>query len=147
MLGGKLTTFRRLAEQALDMLRPHLPGTGPAWTAGSALPGGDFASEDLAAVREDLAAKAPWLPVAHAHGLFDRHGTLAGRLLDGAADARDLGRHFGGGLYEREVRFMMESEWARSAEDVLWRRSKLGLSLDAPAQRALDAWMQNAGGL
>ncbi len=146
VLGGKLTTFRRLAEQAMDALRPHLSGTGPAWTARSALPGGDIAGGDLAAALADLAAQAPFLPVEHLCGLFDRHGTGAYHLLEQASNARDLGRHFGGGLYEHEVRFMMEREWAQTAEDVLWRRSKMGLHLDAPAQQALARWMQDAGG-
>lgn len=141
VLGGKITTFRRLAEQALDKLRPVFPAMGPAWTAQSPLPGGDIGSRGLAHAQADFLAQVHWLPAEHARGLFDRHGSRAHNIIAGCAGLADLGRHFGAGLYEREVRHFMAQEWARSDEDILWRRSKFGLRLDAAARAALVEWM------
>ncbi len=141
VFGGKITTHRVLAEQALAKLRDHLPGTGAPWTAGVALPGGDFevgGAERLAGL---LRADHPWLEPARAMRLIRAYGTEAATLLAGAEAAADLGRDFGAGLTEREVRWLMEREYARTAEDVVWRRSKLGLRMAADEIAALDAWM------
>lgn len=142
VLGGKITTFRRLAEQALQALRPHLPAMGAAWTAAAPMPGGDIAAGQISAARGALTAAAPFLPTEHADGLFARHGTCAVQLLAGARSVADLGRHFGAGLYEMEVRHFHAHEWARSAQDMLWRRSKFGLRLAQAEQQQLEQWLR-----
>ena len=127
--GGKITTYRRLAEQALDRLAPYFPGMRGPWTAAAALPGSDFSDRDDAF--RALSARYPKTLPEVLRGVFSRHGTLAPKVLgDG-----ELGEHYGAGLTEREIRYFVETEWARSAEDVLWRRTKAGLHLDA-TQRA-----------
>ena len=124
VFGGKLTTYRRLAEHALDRLRPYFPAMKSAWTAHTPLPGSDFASRDEA--RRELFSRYRALPVPVVEGAFRRHGALAPEVLgDGIT-----GEHYGAGLTEREVRYFVERELARSADDVLWRRSKAGLHLD-----------------
>ncbi len=141
VLGGKITTFRRLAEQALEMLRPLFPAMGPSWTARSPLPGGEMGVADLARAKAEFLARLAWLPSEHSLGLFERHGGGALTIVAGCAQPADLGLHFGAGLYEREVRHFMTREWALTDEDVLWRRSKFGLRLDAAARATLVDWM------
>ncbi len=141
VFGGKITTYRRLAEQALKKLEPWFPGTR-AWTHTEALPGGDFpatpAKQGFDALLSRLQADHPGLPPAYLVRLARRHGTLAADLLDGACTESALGRNFGGGLYEIELRYLIEHEWAREADDVLWRRTKCGLHMSA-AERAAVA--------
>ncbi|SQG12047.1 glycerol-3-phosphate dehydrogenase [Stenotrophomonas maltophilia] len=140
VLGGKLTTYRVLAEEALDLLRPALPQMGPAWTAtGHPLPGSDWGDVTQACSR--LQALAPWLPAEIARRWAGAYGSRSAELLHGLRGMNDLGEDFGGGLHAREVAFLRDHEWARSAEDVLWRRSKLGLRLDAAQVARLQAWM------
>jgi len=128
VFGGKITTYRRLAEQALEKLSPHFPGMSAAWTARSPLPGSAFASRGVA--QAGFFERHPDLPRPWLRGIFRRHGALADEVVgDGS-----LGEHYGAGLTEREVRYFAEREWAHSAEDVLWRRSKCGLHL-SEAQR------------
>jgi glycerol-3-phosphate dehydrogenase len=137
VFGGKITTYRRLAEHALEKLSPIFPAMGPAWTARAPLPGGDLPGADFVAFLAAWRARLSWLDPVHLHGLARRHGT---RLEAIAGDARapgDLGRHFGAGLYAREIDFLRRAEWAQSADDVLWRRTKAGLHLDAAARRAV----------
>jgi glycerol-3-phosphate dehydrogenase len=129
VFGGKITTYRCLAESALDKLAPHFPGMKPAWTARAPLPGSDFADRELA--KRDLLQRYSQLPPNVLQGVFRRHGTLAAQVL---GDGR-LGEYFGAGLTERELGYLMEHEWARTAEDVLWRRTKCGLRM-TEAQRA-----------
>jgi glycerol-3-phosphate dehydrogenase len=142
IFGGKITTYRRLAEAALDKLRPHIPGMGGAWTAGAPLPGGDLPPGGPAALAAGLRRDHPFLDQAWAGRLARSYGTDAAKLLAGARAAEDLGRRFGWNLTEREVRWMCDREWARTAEDVLWRRSKLGLRLTPAEAARLDAWMR-----
>jgi glycerol-3-phosphate dehydrogenase len=131
VFGGKITTFRRLAEHALEKLAPFFPSMGAAWTDQAPLPGGDMAHADFGAFLMDQARIRPWLDAAHLHGLARRHGTRMTRLLDGAASVNDLGRYFGAGLYAREIDWLRAEEFAVTAADVLWRRTKAGLHLDA----------------
>jgi glycerol-3-phosphate dehydrogenase len=133
VFGGKITTYRRLAEQALDRLARYFPGCGSAWTSRVPLPGSDFdnRAQTLAALR----ARYAKLPPDVVEGIFQRHGALAAKVLGEG----DVGEHYGGGLTEREVRYFVDHEWARSAEDVLWRRSKAGLQLDAGQQARVRA--------
>ncbi len=136
VLGGKLTTCRTLAEEAVDQLGAALGRSEPAWTAtGPALPGGEGGSVD--AVLPALQAAYPGQPDALLRDLVRRHGTRAGAVLGDAQTPEALGAHFGAGLYQREVDYLVEHEWAVEADDILWRRSHLGLRLDAAQQAAL----------
>ena len=146
VLGGKLTTFRHLAEQALDLLRPVFPQMGPAWTAHAAFPGGDLQGVDAAYAQAKLLAQVNFLPAEHVLGLFNRHGSRAIGILGEARSAADLGQHFGAGLYEIEARHFIAHEWALTAEDVLWRRTKLGLRLNTEQQLQFALWMASAVG-
>ena len=144
VFGGKITTYRRLAESALAKLAPFYPGMGKPWTARVPLPGGDFpvsgVDDQIAALRNTHA----YLPPRHAKRLVRAYGTDAARMLKGAGSLEDMGLHFGHDLYECEVRWLMANEWARTAADVLWRRSKLGLRLTGDEATALDSWMAKA---
>ena len=144
VFGGKITTYRRLAEQALAKLAPYTPGVGGPWTASSPLPGGDIDDADVARFLHDVEAAYPWLSAGLAARYVNAYGTRTTTLLDGADGADGLGRDFGGGLFEREVSYLADTEWARSAEDILWRRSKLGLICPEETASALDDWF--AGG-
>ncbi|MFC5506327.1 MULTISPECIES: glycerol-3-phosphate dehydrogenase [Hyphomicrobiales] len=145
VFGGKITTYRRLAESALEKLGPHAAWAArPAWTVTGTLPGGDFPVEGFEAQVDALAAAHPWLARATIARLVRAYGTKAREILQGAGQEADLGRHFGADLYEREVRYLMQAEWAKQAADVLWRRSKLGLRLSTAEQEALEAFMAEA---
>jgi glycerol-3-phosphate dehydrogenase len=129
VFGGKITTYRRLAEQALEKLAAFFPGMKAPWTARAALPGSDFAGRQAA--QDAFLRRHGGIDPAWLQGIFRRHGTLADEVV---GDGR-LGEHYGAGLTERELRYLVEHEWARSAEDVLWRRTKCGLHM-SDAQRA-----------
>ncbi len=139
--GGKLTTYRKLAEHGLERLAPHLPGMAAAWTSATPLPGGDMPGADFAGFAQSFAAARPWLPPALAARLAEAYGTLAEDMLAGARDLGALGQHFGAGLYEAEVRWLMQREWAQSAEDILQRRTKLGLVMRPAEVAALADWL------
>jgi glycerol-3-phosphate dehydrogenase len=144
IIGGKITTYRRLAEAVLERLARHLParkGLPPGWTGTTPLPGGDFEPERLSAVIEAMAERHPFLERAHVARLVGAYGTRAERMLGKAKAAAELGRHFGATLTEAEVRYLIDQEWAITAEDVLWRRTKLGLRLTEAEAEALGAWM------
>ena len=144
VFGGKITTYRRLAEAAMARLGGFFPAmTGP-WTAAAALPGGDFAWDRAADLCRDMAGRYPFMPAATIHRLVRGYGTDAHAVLGAAAGEAELGESFGAGLYEREVEWLMRREWARTAEDVLWRRSKLGLRLAATQAARLQGWMTEA---
>ncbi len=127
--GGKITTARRLAERAMKRLAPTFPGLGPAWTADAALPGGDTGPFD-AFVRV-LGLKHPAFDKDWLKGLAQRHGTRAHAILYDVGDPRDLGPTFGAGLVAREVDWMVRNEWAETADDIVWRRTKFGLAMTA----------------
>ncbi|MFN4172248.1 MAG: glycerol-3-phosphate dehydrogenase [Pseudorhodobacter sp.] len=141
VFGGKITTYRRLAESALAKLAPHFPGLRPAWTARKPLPGGDFPHDGVADLTARLKAEFPFLSDFHAGRLIRAYGTDAFALLDGAKTAADLGYDFGATLTEAEVRWLMTHEYARKPEDILWRRTKLGLRMSAEEAVALDNFM------
>ena len=144
VFGGKITTYRRLAEAVLSRLAPHLPALPvKAWTGNVPLPGGDFAIGGFGGPCRELGAAHPLLPEALLRRLVRAYGTRAASLLSGVHGEADLGRHFGAGLYEREVRYLVAWEWARSAEDILWRRSKLGLRLGAADTAALQEFVES----
>ena len=137
VFGGKITTFRRLAEHALAKLAPFFPKAGRPWTAAATLPGGDMEGADFGRFVAGLQAKHPWLPAELARRYARAYGTRVEHFLGGAGRLADLGRDFGGGLHGAEVDYLVDQEWAKSAEDILWRRSKLGLHLSAATQAAL----------
>ncbi|GAA3100089.1 glycerol-3-phosphate dehydrogenase [Rhizobium viscosum] len=141
VFGGKLTTYRRLSEHALEKIGEAIGVKGRPWTAGSHLPGGDFAVQGYEGEVTKLKARYPFLADAHARRLVRRYGTKAVTLLGNAARIEDLGRLFGSDLYEAEVRYLIENEWARNAQDVLWRRTKDGLRLSKEQARSLEEYM------
>jgi glycerol-3-phosphate dehydrogenase len=147
VFGGKITTYRRLAEAALTKLRPHFPGMAAPWTAGAPLPGGDFAADGAAALADRLRRDHPFLDASWARRLARAYGTDAALMLAGARTLSDLGAHFGATLTEREVRWLGAREWAHTADDILWRRSKLGLRLTPAEAARLAAWLQSAPAL
>ncbi len=145
VFGGKITTYRRLAETALEKITPYFPEiTGP-WTAGVPLPGGDFPVDGVADLTARLAARYPFLTPAWATRLVKAYGTDAFEVLGDAALEADLGQNFGAKLTAQEVLWLIKNEFARKATDVVWRRSKLGLRMTAQEIEKLDVWMaQNA---
>jgi len=136
VFGGKITTFRKLAEHVLEKLASFYPAMGPAWTATGKLPGGDFPQAETAERIADFARRHAFLSPVNAHRMFRSYGTLAEEIVGDAKAIGDLGQSFGL-LSEREVNYLMDREWARGAEDILWRRSKLGLHLKDDEQTAL----------
>jgi glycerol-3-phosphate dehydrogenase len=141
VFGGKLTTYRKLAEHALEKLQPVMGFAAGNWTAESVLPGGDIADADLGRCLTQLCAKHPWLPKGVARRLARSYGTRARRILAGAECLDDLGADLGGGLREAELAYLAREEWARDAEDVLWRRSKLGLHVGPEVAGRVQAWL------
>ncbi|MBB5752689.1 glycerol-3-phosphate dehydrogenase [Prosthecomicrobium pneumaticum] len=146
VFGGKITTYRRLAEHMLERIEGFIGRRGPAWTATAPLPGGDFAHDGFAAEVAKLEAAYPFLAPAHAARLVRLYGTQAHALLGDARGTADLGRLFGLDLYEKEIHWLMAKEWARRAEDVLWRRTKRGLRLSRQEAAALDEFMLDRAG-
>ena len=141
VFGGKITTYRRLSERALLKLAPFFPAMRPPWTETAVLPGGDIPELDVERFAAALAARYPALPAALVQRLSASYGTRAERLLDGVCALSDLGEDFGGGLYSREVDHLVAEEWARTADDVLFRRTKLGLHLPKEAADRLARYM------
>ncbi|WP_119393057.1 glycerol-3-phosphate dehydrogenase [Taklimakanibacter lacteus] len=129
VLGGKLTTHRRLAEHAMQKLCAIMPWPAESSSREDILPGGDFGAGGIEAYRRTLRSRFPFLPEMQADRYVRLYGTRSDDLLAGARSLADLGRHMGADLYQREVDFLMDTEWARGVEDIIWRRSKLGLRL------------------
>ncbi len=141
VFGGKITTSRRLAEHGLGLLLRACGLDSPAWTASAALPGGDIPDADFDAFLAVLRPHYPWLEGATLKRLAQAYGTRVRHILGRARSPRDLGEDFGGGLYEAELAHLVDVEWARSAEDILWRRSKLGLHLPAGSAERIETWL------
>ena len=139
VFGGKITTYRKLAEAALKQLLPALPKMGPCWTASAPLPGGDIESQ--ASFLAQLEQEYPWLSKTQSLRYARSYGTLCLRFLKGAHCAEDLGEEFGAGLTTAEVNYLIDQEWAASAEDILWRRTKLGLRLTSRQTERLEAYV------
>ena len=144
IFGGKITTYRKLAEDSMDRIAPFFPGLPRHWTAEAPLPGGDFPVDGVQALIDGLVRDFTFLDTRWARRLVRAYGTEARDILGSATTAADLGRDFGHSLREAEVRWLMTREFARTADDVLWRRSKLGLRLSDDQARALDDWMRSA---
>ncbi|ANK13908.1 glycerol-3-phosphate dehydrogenase [Erythrobacter neustonensis] len=142
--GGKITTYRKLAEHALEELAGHFPAAGRAWTSGAVLPGGDLPGGDFAAFVRAQQQARPALPADLIQRLCRAYGTRIAEVLGDAKSLADLGEDFGGGLYACEVDYLVRHEWARCAEDILFRRSKLGIHVSAATRAALDAYLGTA---
>ena len=151
--GGKITTFRQLAQDASDWVSAALGSPRPAWTRTARLPGGDLGDWIEESRRPDLdfdrfllalRQRHPWLPLALAERWARAYGSRVGRVLADARRLSDLGQEVAPGLYEAELRYLQDEEWAQSAQDILWRRSKLGLHLSATQQAAVTAWVAQA---
>ncbi|MFT4742380.1 MAG: glycerol-3-phosphate dehydrogenase [Yoonia sp.] len=141
VFGGKITTYRRLAETALKKISPFFEGAETPWTAGVPLPGGDFPVNGVADLSAKLSAQYPFLDGRWVDRLIKAYGTDAFLVLGDAKSAADLGQNFGVNLTEREVNWLVEKEFAQTAEDIVWRRSKLGLRLTKQQIEVLDAWL------
>ena len=136
--GGKITTYRRLAEHAFELLAPSLGVEAQSWTSTSPLPGGDVPEGDMARFVVHTQQRWPGLPAPLVDRLAHAYGTRVAGMLGAARTLHDLGRDFGAGLTAAEVRYLVRQEWARSAEDILWRRTRLGLALPASAVHDLQ---------
>jgi glycerol-3-phosphate dehydrogenase len=134
VFGGKITTYRRLAETVVGRLAPYFPGLKPAWTDSRALIGSDFGGKSRVEARDAFFVRYPHLPTPTLRAIFRRHGTQADKVV---GDGR-LGEDYGAGLSEREVAYFVDREWARSAEDVLWRRTKCGLLMSEAQRRRVE---------
>ena len=140
--GGKLTTYRKLSEAALDRLRPFFPDMRPPWTRDVPLPGGDMGEPDFEGWFSQFRKRFDWLPADLARHYARTYGSDADELLNRARKTADLGQHFGGLFYAVEAEWMMEKEWAESAEDMLTRRSKHHLFMSETEQRAVGDWLE-----
>jgi glycerol-3-phosphate dehydrogenase len=146
VFGGKITTYRRLAESAMALLGTYFPDADGNWTASSPLPGGDIGRRGMPGFIADLTDEYPRLPTDLLAGISRRHGTLAREVLGTAASIDELGRDFGAGLTKREIDYLVANEWAVSADDILWRRTKFGLRLDARQRQSVVAYLETRQG-
>jgi glycerol-3-phosphate dehydrogenase len=142
--GGKITTYRKLAEHALDALKPFLPPMQPRWTERAVLPGGDLPAGGLPAWITELVRRFPALPADLLRGLARRHGTRALAILGAAKKSADLGEDFGHGLTAAEIDYLVREEWARSGDDVLWRRTKCGIGMPDKERKRVAAYVTKA---
>ena len=142
VFGGKITTYRRLAESAMDNIGTVFAGLSGPWTAGVALPGGDFPVDGFDALVAQVQQAAPFLAPRQARRLVRAYGTDAFDVLGDATTLDDMGQDFGAGLTAREVSWLMHHEFARQADDVVWRRSKLGLRMSTEGIAVLETWMR-----
>ncbi|WP_165671867.1 glycerol-3-phosphate dehydrogenase [Metapseudomonas otitidis] len=140
VFGGKLTTYRKLAESALAQLAPFFPNMGGSWTAAATLPGGE-SMDSQEALAEALCERYGWLPNSLARRWAGTYGSRVWKLLEGVGNLTDLGEHLGGGLYTREVDYLCREEWAQDAEDILWRRTKHGLFMTPGQQERLAQYL------
>ncbi|SHL65151.1 glycerol-3-phosphate dehydrogenase [Phytopseudomonas punonensis] len=143
VFGGKLTTYRKLAESAMAQLAPFFPNMKARWTAEAPLPGGENMQSRQSLV-DALRARHGWLDADLAYRWAVTYGSRAWKLLDNVQSLEGLGEHFGHDLYAREVDYLREHEWATEVDDILWRRSKLGLFLSAAERSRLEAYLAPA---
>jgi glycerol-3-phosphate dehydrogenase len=142
VFGGKITTYRRLAEHALEKLAPYLPRLAPAWTAQTVLPGGDMPGANFESYFAAFRHRHAFLPERLARRLVRDYGTCAETIVGAAKSLGDLGENFGAGLTKAEADYLIEHEWARTAQDILWRRSKLGLRLTTEQANRLSLYLE-----
>ncbi|NPD16538.1 glycerol-3-phosphate dehydrogenase [Xinfangfangia sp. D13-10-4-6] len=142
VFGGKITTFRELAERGLHKLKHIFPQMGPDWTATAKLPGGEMPNADYESFINASRDTFPWMPRGLIQYYARRYGSRMQDLIGTAASVEGLGRHFGGDLYEAEVKYLVSKEWAMSAEDILWRRTKHKLHLTEAEIQAFSTWFE-----
>ncbi|MEQ9347963.1 MAG: glycerol-3-phosphate dehydrogenase [Thalassospira sp.] len=140
IFGGKITTFRELAERGMREIRHIFPNMGDDWTEGAALPGGDMPDADYSAFGEVLKSEFPWMPRPLRDYYGRRYGTLTRRIVGNATGFDGLGRFFGAHLYEAEVNWLVENEWAMTAEDIIWRRTKHRLDMTEVEISTFTEW-------
>ena len=140
VFGGKLTTYRKLAEHALEKLSGYYDNCGPAWTKNGVLPGGDLGT-DRDSYAAQLRRRFTWLPEALARRYVRTYGTRAEQLIGTAQSLEDLGEHFGHHLYEAELRYLVAEEWVVELDDAIWRRTKLGMWLDDAQKQRVAQWL------
>ncbi|MFM7948163.1 glycerol-3-phosphate dehydrogenase [Hafnia paralvei] len=141
VFGGKLTTYRKLAEHALEKLSGYYENCGPAWTKNAVLPGGDLGT-DRDSYAAQLRRRFTWLPEALARRYARTYGTRTEQLLGTAQSLEDLGEHFGHNLYEAELRYLIAEEWVVELDDAIWRRTKLGMWLDEGQKQRVAEWIR-----
>lgn len=146
IFGGKITTFRKLSEHAMQKLAEALGPLGDPWTADAALPGGNIADADFDGYLQRFKQARPWLPADLAWRYVRNYGTRAERVTAGANSLADLGEDFGDGLHAAEIDYLRKHEWVESADDFLWRRSKMGLHTSDQTKQKLEAWMESHHG-
>jgi glycerol-3-phosphate dehydrogenase len=147
IFGGKITTYRRLSEQAVDKLTAYFPGKSGPWTAQAPLPGGDLEDGDFARFLAEATRRWNWLGHETVERLARAYGTRIELVLNGARGRNDLGPCFGADLYERELAYLARHEWARRASDALWRRSKLGLRLSLDEAARVESWFAGSNAM
>ncbi len=145
VFGGKITTYRKLAEAAIAEIKGYFPTLGKPWTASQSLPGGDFPVDGAARLALDLGVAYPFASDRLLVRLVKAYGKDAYHVLGDAKSEDDLGHLFGWDLYQREVQWLMDHEYACTADDIIWRRSKLGLRLTQEEVASLEHWMQTEG--
>ena len=146
VFGGKITTYRRLAEAMLEIIEKYLDKKGPRWTESAPLPGGDFPVNGIEDLMEALLRRHPFLKERHARRLVRLYGTRAETVVSNARNSEDLGQCFGSDLYACEVDYLMQWEWAMNGDDVLWRRTKRGLHLSEEERARLDDYVASKVG-
>jgi glycerol-3-phosphate dehydrogenase len=139
VFGGKITTYRKLAEAAVNGIISHFPGAGKSWTADAALPGGNFDNQH--SLQTSLQRQYNWLPRKIINRYVRSYGTLSHEICAGLNSLEDMGQHFGAGLYQREVEYLIKNEWAVTLEDIIWRRSKLSLQLTPTEKSTLENFL------
>jgi len=142
LFGGKITTYRELAEATMAKLAPYLPDMSGDWTRPTHLPGGDFPVDGHQAIATELMVRSEQLEPQVAERWAHTYGTRAAKILSGKFHNGDLGQHFGAGLYEAEICYLIDTEWVKSAEDVVWRRNKLGLRMGQDEVANLDKFIK-----
>jgi glycerol-3-phosphate dehydrogenase len=140
IFGGKITTYRELAERGMHKIKRFFPEMGRDWTASAPMPGGDMPGADYEAFRGWMKSTYPWMPRQLRRHYGRLYGTRIAQIVGDATSLDDLGRHFGGDLYEAEVSYLLRHEWAQTAEDILWRRTKHRLHLSPAEQAAFAEW-------
>lgn len=145
VFGGKLTTYRKLAEHALEKLVSYYPGIGNAWTKSGVLPGGDMGT-DRDSYAKTLQARHPWLPEAVAVHYAHTYGSRAEVLLANRHSLDEMGEAFGHGLYEAELAYLVKHEWVKELDDAIWRRTKLGMWLSEEEKRRVAEWLKETVG-
>lgn len=141
VFGGKITTYRTLAEAVLKKLKPYFPNMGKSWTANETLPGGDCDGLSYAEFIVSLGEQYPWLPAHLVHRYAASYGDLCHAILADTDSIDALGKHFGAGLYEKELKYLVQNEWAQTVDDCIWRRSKLGLFLTSEEIETIKSYL------